>query len=43
MNVTAQVFTAAVVLITTDRRMARAAVTQGLTPLVALAAAALAG
>ncbi|MFC7241874.1 DUF1304 domain-containing protein [Catellatospora aurea] len=34
---------AAVVLITSDRRMARAAVIQGLTPLVALIAAALAG
>ena len=31
------------VLITTDRRMARAAVIQGLTPLAALVAAALAG
>lgn len=34
---------AAVVLITTDRRMARAAVVQGLTPLAALLAAAIAG
>ncbi|WP_155370260.1 DUF1304 domain-containing protein [Catellatospora vulcania] len=34
---------AAVVLVATDRRMARAAVIQGLTPLVALAAALLAG